>query len=101
MSLRKLAIWTGVIGLLATPALGQSVQDSNTYPGSVPDTPQSENLRGQNDYDATGATGTIVEPVPVPGEALEAPGYDTEGGANAEMPLGSGEDPSGPGPNDQ
>jgi len=95
MSIRKLAIVVGALGLLASPALAQSVQDSNTYPGSVPDTPQSENLRGQNDYDAGGPTGMILEPAPVP-DPLDGSGY--EGAPNDDMPLGGDEEPVEPGP---
>ena len=101
MSIRKLAILAGTIGLLTSPAFAQSSQDSNTYPGSVPDTPQAGNLAGQqDDLDLTGPTGAILEPGPAP-DALDMPGYDIEGGPNAEMPLGIGEEPPGPGPNDQ
>jgi hypothetical protein len=99
MSIRKMAILAGTLGLLASPALAQSVQDSNTYPGSVPDTPQSDNLRGQHDdYDTVGPTGTIVEPAPVP-DPLDGSGYVIEGGPNDEVPLG--EEPVEPGPNEQ
>jgi hypothetical protein len=99
MSIRKMAIVVGTLGLLATPALAQSVQDSNTYPGSVPDTPQSDNLRGQqNDYDAGGPTGMILEPAPVP-DPLDGSGY--EGAPTDDQPLGSDEEPVEPGPNDQ
>ena len=73
MSFRKIAILTGTIGLLVSPAFAQSVQDSNTYPDSVPDTPQAGNLRGQQDFDTTGPTGAILVPVPAP--YLERPGY--------------------------
>jgi hypothetical protein len=100
MSIRKLAIVAGTIGLLASPAFAQSTQDSNTYPDSIPDTPQAGNLAGQQDFDLTGPTGAILEPGPAP-DALEMPGYDSEGGPNAEMPLGIDEEPLGPGPNDQ
>lgn len=99
MSIRKMAILFATLGLFTAPALAQSVQDSNTYPGSVPDTPQGENLRGQND-DATGPTGTIVEPETAP-DGSDSSGYDTEGGPDSEMPLDSDEEPAGPGPNDQ
>ena len=107
MSFRKIAILTATIGLLASPAFAQSVQDSNTYPGSVPDTPQAGNLLGQQDFDVTGPTGAILVPVPAPyldnpGYDLEYdPGYDIEGGANVEVPLGIGEEPLEPGPYDQ
>ena len=98
MSFRKIAILTGTIGLLASPAFAQSVQDSNTYPGSIPDTPQAENLLGQQDFDVTGPTGAILVPVPAP--YLDSPGYDPgydiEGGANVEVPLGIGEEPLDP-----
>jgi hypothetical protein len=100
MSIRKLAILAGMIGLLASPAFAQSTQDSNTYPDSIPDTPQAGNLAGQQDFDLTGPTGAILEPGPAP-DALDMPLYDSEGGANAEMPLGIDEEPLGPGPNDQ
>jgi hypothetical protein len=93
MSFRKIAILTGTIGLLVSPAFAQSVQDSNTYPDSVPDTPQAGNLRDQRDFDTTGPTGAILVPVPAP--YLDRPGYgpeygpvyDIEGGADVEMPL--------------
>ncbi len=108
MSIRKLAILAGTIGLLASPAFAQSVQDLNTYPDSFPDTPQAGNLAGQQDFDAispdfdpTGPTGAILEPEPAPPDALDMPEYDIEGGANAEMPLGIYEEPPGPGPYDQ
>jgi hypothetical protein len=108
MSIWKIAILTGTIGLLASPAFPQSVQDSNTYPESIPDTPQAENLLGQQDFDVTGPTGAILVPVPAP--YLDSPGYDPEydpgydpgydieGG---EAPLGIGEEPLEPGPYDQ
>ena len=100
MSLRKIAILIGTIGLVASPAFAQSVQDSNTYPGSVPDTPQAGNLLGQQDFDVTGPTGAILVPVPAP--YLDSPGYGpVEGGADVEVPLGIGEEPSEPGPYDQ
>jgi hypothetical protein len=98
MSIRKLAILAGTIGLLASPAFAQSSQDSNTYPDSVPDTPQAGNLAGQqDDLDLTGPTGAILEPGPAP-DVLDMPGYDSDG---TEMPLGIPEEPPGPGPNDQ
>jgi hypothetical protein len=100
MSFRKLAILTGTIGLLASPAFAQSVQDSNTYPGSIPDTPQAESLLGQQDFDPTGPTGAILEPGPAP-DALDMPGYDIEGGVGLEMPLEGGVEPLGPEPFDQ
>jgi hypothetical protein len=100
MSIRKLAILAGTIGLLAAPALAQSTQDSNTYPDSFPDTPQAGNLAGQQDFDVTGPTGAILEPGPGP-DVLDMPEYDIEGGANAEMPLGSEVEPLGPEPYDQ
>jgi len=100
MTIRKLAILAGTIGLLASPAFAQSAQDSNTYPDSVPDTPQAGNLAGQQDYDPAGPTGAILEPGPAP-DALDMPGYGTEGGYNAEMPYGSEEELPGTGPNDQ
>lgn len=99
MFFRKLAILTGTIGLLAVPAFAQSAQDSNTYPGSIPDTPQAGNLLGQQDFDVTGPTGAILEPGPPP-YALDMP-YDTEGGANAEIPFEDGVEPFGPEPFDQ
>ena len=104
MSFRKIAILSGTIGLLASPAFAQSVQDSNTYPGSIPDTPQAGSLLGQQDFDVTGPTGAILVPVPAP--YLDSPGYDIEGGANVEAPLGIGEEPLepepySPGPYDQ
>jgi hypothetical protein len=81
----------------------QSAQDSNTYPGSIPDTPQAGNLLGQQDLEVTGPTGAILLPVPAP--YLDSrgydPGYDIEGGANGEVPLGIGEEPLEPGPYDQ
>jgi hypothetical protein len=98
MSIRKLAILAGTIGLLASPSFAQSTQDSNTYPNSVPDTPQAGNLAGQQDFD--GPTGAILEPGPGP-DVLDLPEYDIEGGANAEMPLGSEVEPAGPEPYDQ
>jgi hypothetical protein len=103
MSFRKIAILTGTIGLLASPAFAQSVQDSNTYPGSIPDTPQAGNLRGQQDFDVTGPTGAILVPVPAPylDSPGYGPGYDIEGGADVEVPLGIGEEPLEPGPYDQ
>ena len=73
MTFRKIAILTGTIGLLASPAFAQSVQDSNTYPGSIPDTPQAGSLLGQQDFDVTGPTGAILVPVPAP--YLDSPGY--------------------------
>ncbi|MET0482770.1 MAG: hypothetical protein ABWZ27_07640 [Aestuariivirgaceae bacterium] len=101
MSIRKLAILAGTIGLLSSPAFAQSTQDSNTYPESIPDTPQAGNLAGQqDDLDVTGPTGAILEPGPAP-DALDMPGYDPEGGPYDEMPPGIGEEPPGPGPNDQ
>src|SRR5262245_62010859 len=100
MSIRKLAILAGTIGLLASPAFAQSTQDSNTYPDSVPDTPQAGNLAGQQDFDVIGPTGAILEPGPGP-DVLDVPGYDTDDGANAEMPLGSGVEPADPEPYDQ
>jgi hypothetical protein len=99
MSLRKIAILIGTIGLVASPAFAQSVQDSNTYPGSIPDTPQAGNLRGQQDFYVTGPPGAILVPVPAP--YLDSPGYDIEGGADVEVPLGIGEEPLEPGPYDQ
>jgi hypothetical protein len=104
MSFRKIAILSGTIGLLASPGFAQSVQDSNTYPGSIPDTPQARSLLGQQDFDVTGPTGAILEPVPAP--YLDSPGYDIEGGANVEAPLGIDEEPLdpesySPGPYDQ
>jgi len=107
MSLRKIAILIGTIGLVASPAFAQSVQDSNTYPDSVPDTRQAGNLRGQQDFDTTGPTGAILVPVPAP--YLDRPGYGPEygpvyvieGGADVEVPLGIGEEPLEPGPHDQ
>jgi hypothetical protein len=95
------------IGLLASPAFAQSVQNSNTYPGSIPDTPQAGNLLGQQDFDVTGPTGAILVPVPAP--YLDSPEYDPEydleygieGGANLEVPLGIGEEALEPGPYDQ
>ena len=102
MSIRKIAIVTGTIGFLVSPAFAQSVQDSNTYPGSVPDTPQAGNLLGQHDFDVTGPTGAILLPVPAPylDNPGYDPGYDIEGGADVEVPLG-GEEPLEPGPYDQ
>jgi hypothetical protein len=100
MFFRKLAILTGTIGLLAVPAFAQSAQDSNTYPGSIPDTPQAGNLLGQQDFDVTGPTGAILEPGPPP-DALDMPGYDIEGGVGLEMPLEDGVEPLGPEPFDQ
>jgi hypothetical protein len=100
MSRWKVAIVMGTVGLLASPVLAQSVQDSNTYPGSVPDTPQSENLRGQNDYDAAGPTGTTVEPAPVQ-DPLAGSGYDPEGIPDDQMPLDNGADTVPPEPTDQ
>ena len=107
MSFWKIAILTGTMGLLASPAFPQSAQDSNTYPGSIPDTPQAGNLLGQQDFDVTGPTGAILVPVPAP--YLDSPGfdpgydpgYDIEGGADGEVPLGIGEEPLEPGPYDQ
>jgi hypothetical protein len=103
MSFRKIAILTGTIGPLASPAFAQSVQDSNTYPGSVPDTPQAGNLLGQQDFDVIGPPGVILVPVPAPYPDSPGydPGYDIEGGANVEVPLGIGEEPLEPGPYDQ
>jgi hypothetical protein len=103
MSLRKIAILIGTIGLVASPAFAQSVQDSNTYPGSIPDTPQAGNLRGQQDFDVTGPPGAILVPVPAPylDSPGYGPGYDIEGGADVEVPLGIGEEPLEPGPYDQ
>ena len=103
MSLRKSAILIGTIGLVASPAFAQSVQDSNTYPGSIPDTPQAGNLRGQQDFDVTGPTGAILVPVPAPylDSPGYGPGYDIEDGADVEVPLGIGEEPLEPGPYDQ
>jgi hypothetical protein len=102
MSFRKIAIFTGTIALLVSPAFAQSVQDSNTYPGSVPDTPQAGNLLGQQDFDVTGPTGAILVPVPAPylGSPGYDPGYDIEGGADFEVPLGVGKEPLEPGPYD-
>jgi hypothetical protein len=101
-SFRKIAILTGTIRLFLSPAFAQSVQDSNTYPGSVPDTPQAGNLFGQHDFDVTGPTGAILVPVRAP--YLDNPGYDPgyeiEGGADVEVPLG-GKEPLEPGPYDQ
>jgi hypothetical protein len=107
MSFRRIAILTITIGLLASPAFAQSVQDSNTYPGSVPDTPQAGNLLGQHDFNLTGPTGAILVPVPAPDldspgyEPEYDPGYDIEGGAGVEVPLGIDEEPFEPGPYDQ
>jgi hypothetical protein len=107
MSFRKIAILIGTIGLLASPAFAQSVQDSNTYPDSVPDTPQAGNLLGQQDFDVTGPTGAILVPVPAPYldspgyEPEYDPGYDFEGGGDVEVPFGIDEEPLEPGPYDQ
>jgi hypothetical protein len=107
MSFRKIAILIGTIGLLASPAFAQSVQDSNTYPDSFPDTPQAGNLLGQQDFDVTGPTGAILVPVPAPYldspgyEPEYDPGYDIEGEAGVEVPLGIDEEPFEPGPYDQ
>src|ERR1041385_8399119 len=102
MYLRNATLVIGLVGLLTGPVLAQSAQDSNTYPGSVPNTPQSKNQSGQTDAGQTGATGSVKQPAPSSqSNSTGSSGYDTEGGANKEMPLGSGQDPSGPGPNDQ
>ena len=101
MSIRKLALLAATIGLLAAPAFAQSTQDSNTYPDSVPDTPQAGNLAGhQDDFDASGPTGTILEPGPAP-DALDMPGYDSDGDPNADLPPGDDAEPLGREPNDQ
>jgi hypothetical protein len=102
MIVRNAAIVISVMGLLSGPVFAQSAQDSNTYPGSVPNTPQSQNQSGQTSTDQTGATGSVNQAAPSSkAKSTGSSGYDTEGGANKEMPEGSGNDPSGPGPNDQ
>jgi len=82
-------------------AFAQSTQDTNTYPGSPPNTAQDQSLNGQTDQGQTGATGSVNQPTGSSKTQSGSSGYDTEGGANKEMPKGSGSDPSGPGPNDQ
>ena len=54
-------------------------------------------LLGQQDFDVTGPTGAMV---PVPAPYLDNPGYEIEGDADVEVPLGIGEEPLEPGPYD-